>query len=135
MRVAVGRNHLENAVVQFENRDVECAAAQIINHHDAVFLFVQTVGERCCGRFVHQPQNIQPRYASGIFRRLTLRVVKICGDGYDGLSYGRSEKTLGIALQLAQHQRRNLRRRVGSLTDLDPQNFSRLKIFRQPERK
>jgi hypothetical protein len=135
MGVAVGGDDLENAVVQLENRDVERAAAQIVNHHDAVLLFVQAVGERCRRRFVHQPQNIQPGDASGIFRRLALRVVEVCGDGDDGLSYGRSEKTLGVALQLAQHQRRNLRRRVGALANLDAQNFSLVKILRQLEGK
>jgi hypothetical protein len=35
---------------------------------------------------------------------------------------------------LAQHQRRNLRWCVGSLTNLDAQNLSLLKIFRQLER-
>ena len=34
MRVAVGREHFENPVVQFENRDVEGAAAQIVNGDD-----------------------------------------------------------------------------------------------------
>ena len=135
MRVAVGGNDLENAIVQLENRDVERAAAQIVNRNDAVLLLVETVGERCGRRLVHQPQNIQPGDAAGIFRRLPLRVVEIRGNGDDRLGYGRSEKALGIALQLAQHQRRNLRRRVGSLANLDAQDFSCLKIVRQLERK
>ena len=101
MGVAVGGNHLENAIVQFENRDVERAAAQIVNRDDAVFLLVQSVSERCCRRFVHQPQNIQAGDAAGIFRRLPLRIIEVRGDGNDRLGHWRSEKPLGVALQLA----------------------------------
>ncbi len=36
MGIAVGGDDLENAVVQLENRNVERAAAQIVNHDDAV---------------------------------------------------------------------------------------------------
>src|ERR1019366_2458275 len=67
MRIAVGRNHLENAVVQLENRDIESAAAEIVDRDNAVCLLVQAVSQRCRRWFVAQPQNIQTRYASGIF--------------------------------------------------------------------
>ena len=123
MRIAVGSDDLENAIVQLEDRNIESAAAQIVNRDDAVLLSVQTVCERGCRRFVHQPQNIQPGDAAGIFRGLALRVIKVCGDGDDRLGYGRSEKTLGIALQLAQDEGRDFRRREGFLTQLDADNF------------
>ena len=127
MRVAVGGNHFENSVVQLENRNIECAAAEIVYDDDAVLLFIEAVSERCCGRFVDQAQNIQSGDATGIFGRLPLRVIEICGYGDDGLGDGRSEKALGVALELAQHQRGNFRRRVGALTDLDAQYFALLK--------
>src|ERR1700676_1672493 len=133
MGVTISGNHFENAVVQLENRDVERAAAQIVNRNDAVLLFVEAISERCCGRFVHQPQNVEPGDAAGIFRRLPLRVVEICRNGDDGLGYGRSEKAFGIALQLAQHQRRNLRRSISALANLDAQYLTLLEIIRQLE--
>ena len=46
MRVAVGRLHLEDAVAQFQNRNIERTAAQVVNgdlHVGA--LLVQTVGQ------------------------------------------------------------------------------------------
>jgi hypothetical protein len=46
MGVAVGGDDFENAVVQLENRNIEGAAAEIVNDDDAVFLFIEAVGER-----------------------------------------------------------------------------------------
>jgi hypothetical protein len=46
MRVAVGGDDFKDAVVQFENRNVECAAAEVVDGDDAVLLFVEAVGER-----------------------------------------------------------------------------------------
>jgi len=60
MCVAVGGDDLENAVVQFENRDVEGAPAQVVNDDDAVLILVETVRERGGGRFIDQTQNMRP---------------------------------------------------------------------------
>src|SRR5580704_8624894 len=123
MRVAVSGNHFENAVLKLENRDIERAAAQIVNDDDAVLVLVQTVGERCGGRFVHQSQNIQSGDAAGVFRGLPLRVIEVCGDGDDRLGYWRPEKALGIALQLAQDEGGDFRRCKSSFAQLDADHF------------
>ena len=128
VRVAVGGDYFENSVVQLENRNVERAAAQIVDCDDAVFLFVQAVGQRGSGRLVDQTQDIQAGDAAGVFRCLALRVVEVCGDGDDGLGYRRSEEALGIALQLAQDECRNFWRSVGSIANLDAENFALVKI-------
>src|ERR1700692_3799549 len=133
MRVSVGCDNFENAVVQLENRNVEGTTAEIVNDDDAVLFLVQTVGQRRGRRFIYQPQNIQSGDATRVFCGLALRVIEICGDGDDRLRDLRPEKTFGIALQLAQDQRRNLRRIVAALANLDAQYFARLKVFRQAE--
>ncbi len=105
MRVAVGGDDFENSVVQLENGDVEGAAAEIVDGDDAVLFFVEAVGERCGGGFVHQAQDFESGDAAGVFCGLALRVVEICGNGDDGLRDRRSEVALGIALELAKNQR------------------------------
>ena len=54
MRVAIGGDHFEDAVVQLEDRNIEGAAAQVVDCDDAVLLFVETIGERRRRRFVDQ---------------------------------------------------------------------------------
>ncbi len=41
MRIAVGGDDFEDAIVQLEDRDVECAAAEIVDRNDAVLLLDQ----------------------------------------------------------------------------------------------
>ena len=66
VRVAVGREHFENAVLQLENRNVERAAAQIVNGDDAFLPLVEPVGERGGGGLVDQPQHFQAGDAPGV---------------------------------------------------------------------
>ena len=58
--VAVGRLDLEHAFAQFENRNVERAAAEIEDRDLLVLLLVQTVGQRCRRRLVDDSQHVQP---------------------------------------------------------------------------
>ncbi len=85
MRVAVRREHLIDIALvggnQFQDRNIERAAAEIVDGDFAALLLVQAVGERCGGRLVHEAQNFEAGDSSRIFRGLALRVVEIRGDG------------------------------------------------------
>ena len=59
--IAVGGDDFEDAVMQLQNRNIEGAAAQIVDGDDAVLLFIETVGQRRGGRFVDQAQALQAR--------------------------------------------------------------------------
>ena len=85
VRVAVGGQHLEDAVLQFEDRDVERAAAQIVDGDDAFFALVESVGERGRRRLVHQAQHFESRDAAGVAGGLALRIVEVGGNRDDGL--------------------------------------------------
>ena len=134
VRVAVGGDDFEDAVVQLENRNVEGAAAEVVDRDDAVLLLVEAVGERCGGRLVDQAQDFESGDAAGVFRGLTLRVVEICGDGDDRLRDRLSEKAFGVALELAKNQRGNFRRRESLVAQRDAENFSGLQIVGEAER-
>ncbi|MNC98001.1 NAD-specific glutamate dehydrogenase [compost metagenome] len=42
--VTAGRQHLENTIVEFENRDVKSASAKIVNNNLLVFMLAEPVG-------------------------------------------------------------------------------------------
>ena len=67
MGVAVGGDDFEDAVVQLEDRNVEGAAAEVVNRDDAVLLLVEAVGERGGGGLVDEAKDFESGDASGVF--------------------------------------------------------------------
>src|SRR3546814_7846044 len=51
-RVAVGRFNLENAIAAFQDRNVEGAAAKVIDRDGLAILLFQSIGKRRGGRLV-----------------------------------------------------------------------------------
>ena len=93
----------ENAVAYFEYGNIEGAAAEVVNHDLLVEVFIQTVCERGCRRFVDNTQNIQPRDLAGILCRLTLCIREVCRNGDDRLGYGGPEVGFRIGFQLLKY--------------------------------
>jgi len=60
MCVAVGGDDLENAVVQFENRDVEGAPAQVVNDDDAVLILVETYASAAAVGSLTRRKTLRP---------------------------------------------------------------------------
>ena len=78
MRVAAGGDDFEDAFVQLEDRDVERAAAEVVDGDDAVLAWlVQAVGEGGGCGLVDQAQDFEAGDAAGILGRLPLRVVEV----------------------------------------------------------
>ncbi len=132
MGVAVGRQHLKDAVLDAENRDVERAAAKVVDGDESGVPLVETVGERGRGRLVDDAQHVEPGEAAGIARRGALRVVEIRRHGdYRAvhlvveLSLPGKER-FRAPLQLAQHERRNLRRRELAVAEADANDAARV---------
>ena len=112
VRVAVGRFHFDDAFADLEDRDIERTAAEVEYRDGLVFFLVQTVGQSCRRRLVDDTQDFESRDLTGVFRRLTLSVVKVSRNGDNGLIDLRTEIILGRLLQFLQHHRRDLRRAV-----------------------
>ena len=117
MGVAVGRQHLEDAVLDAQDRDVEGAAAEVVDRDDAGVALVEAVGQRRSRRLVDDPEHLEAGDAAGIARRRALCVVEVGGHGDDrsiDLEVDdalRREVLLGAPLQLAKHEGRDFRRR------------------------
>ena len=134
MRVAVGGNDFKDSVVQLQDGDVEGAAAEIVDRDDAVLLFVEAVGERRGGRLVYQAQYFEARDAARVFCGLALGVVEVGRNGDNGFRNRAAEKAFGAALELAENERGNFRRRESLVAELDAQDFAGLQVFGEAER-
>jgi hypothetical protein len=118
--VAVGRLDLEHTVADLENRDVEGAAAEIVDRDLAAALLVQPVGEGGRGRLVDDAQHFKPGDAAGILGRLALRVVEIGRHGDHGLRHLAAEIGFRGLLHLGEDEGADLARAVFLALDLDP---------------
>ena len=118
--VAVGRLDLEDPVADLEDRDVEGAAAEVVNGDLALALLLEAVGERRRGRLVDDPQHLEPGDLAGVLGRLTLRVVEVGGHRDHRLGHLLAEIALRRLLHLLQDERADLARAVLLALDLDP---------------
>jgi hypothetical protein len=133
MRVAVGGDDFENAVMQLEDGNVEGAAAEVVDRDDAVLFLVEAVGERRGGWFVDQAQDFEAGDAAGVFCGLTLCVVEIRRNGDDRFRDRAAEETLGAAFELAKNERGNFWRSERLVAEFDSEHFSGLHVFGEAE--
>ncbi|EON11297.1 NAD-specific glutamate dehydrogenase [Pandoraea sp. SD6-2] len=115
-RVAVGRQHFELVLAvhirDFDDRDVERAATQVI-HGDlavAAFFLVQTESQCGCGRLIDDALDFQTGDAPGVLGCLTLAVVEVGRHRDHRFRHRFAQIILGGLLHLAQHFSGNLRR-------------------------
>ena len=77
VRVAVGGLDLDDALADLEDRDVEGAAAEVVDRDGLVLLLVEAVGQRRRGGLVDDAQDVEPGDLAGVLGRLALRVVEV----------------------------------------------------------
>jgi hypothetical protein len=109
--VAVGGLHLEHAVADLEDRDVERAAAKVVDGDGLAFGLVEAVGERSGGRLVDDAQHFKAGDLAGVLGGLALGVVEVGRNGDDGLLDLLTEIGLGGFLHLLKDDGGNLGRR------------------------
>ena len=112
MRVAVGGLHLHHAFADFQNRDVECAASEVIDGNGFVLLLVEPVSQSGRRRLIDDAENFQPRDSACILRRLPLAVVEVSRDGNHGLRNLFTQILLGGVFHLLENHGGDFRRRV-----------------------
>ncbi len=120
MGVAVGRLHLEDAVAQFQDGDVECATPEVVNRHlEVPVLLVESVGQGGGGRLVDDAPYGEPGDLPGLLGCLSLRIVEVGRNGDDGLGHLLAEVILRRLLHLLQDHGADFRGRIDSSADLD----------------
>ena len=119
MGVAVGGKHFNDAVADIEDRHVERAAAEVVDHDLLLVFFIDAVGHSSGRRLVDDTLDLEAGDLAGILGCLTLRVVEVRRNGDDRFGDGLTEVSLGVGLQLAQDHCGDLLRRVLLAVDLD----------------
>ena len=112
VRVAVGRQNLDNAVTDVEDGDIERAAAKVIDHDLLLGFLIDTIGQRCGRRLVDDTLDLQTGDLAGVLGGLTLCVIEVCRNGDDRLGDGASQICLGVSLQLLKDHSGNFLRGV-----------------------
>ena len=115
--VARSREHLDHALADLDDRDVERAASQVVDHHLLRIAVVEPVRERRARRLVDDAQHVEPRDAARIFCGLALHIVEVGRDGDNGLRHLLTEERLGVAAQLAKDHRGDFLRRESLAVD------------------
>ena len=108
LRVAVAGEDLDHAVLDLGDRDVERAAAQVVDEEAFLLPRVGVVGEDGGGRLVDDPDDFQPGQLAGLAGGLPLAVVEEGGDRDHGLRDRMSQRLLGAALERPEDDRRDL---------------------------
>ena len=117
--VAVGGQHLKDAVADFQQRYVEGAAAQVVHEDFLAAFLIQAVRQRGRRRLVDNAQHFQARDAARILGGLTLAVVEVCGHGDHGLGHLLPQIAFRVRLELLQDKRGDFLRRIGLAVDID----------------
>merc|ERR1719185_40298 len=110
VRVAVGRHNLEDAVVDREERDIECAATQIVDKDVLLRLLVQAGRNGSGGRRVDNAEDLHTGDRARILRGLALGVIEVRRHGDHRVLHLLAEVVLGSLLHLGEHHRRDLLR-------------------------
>ena len=142
--VASGCLHLEDALLDGEEGDVEGAAAEVIDQHVALLpgrLLVQAVRDRRRVRIADDTQYIQAGDRCRVRHCTTLRSVEVRRHTDDNVGHVRSQVRLGEPLHLVEHHRHDLlcgkALRLASVLHLDhetevvrvaPNDFERVSV-------
>ena len=110
--IASGGQHLDHAAVDGKHRDVEGAAAQVIDHDGLVLLLVHAIGKRGCRGLVDDALHVEPGDDASVLGRLALRIGEVCGHGDDRVGDRLAQVALGVLLELGENHGRNLLRQV-----------------------
>ena len=107
--VAAGADDADQAVLDLDHRDVEGAAAEVVDEHGLVLALLQAVGDRGGGRLVQDRPDVQAGEPAGVGRRLALVGAEVgrAGD-HDVGDRLAPERDLGVADDLAEDERRDV---------------------------
>src|SRR6266481_196357 len=115
VRVAVGRKDLKDVAVgggnELEDRNVEGAAAKVVDGDFAALFLVEAVGERGRGRLVDETEHFKAGDFAGVLGGLALGVIEVSRDGDYGAIDGIAEIGFGPVFQFAKDESGNFGRR------------------------
>ena len=112
MGISSSRLHLEDSILDRQQRHIEGTATQIENQNVLLTsLLIQTVSNSSSRRLVNDTHHVQSSNRSGILRSLTLTIVEVSRHRNHSVLHLLTQIRLGNLLHLGKHHRRNLLRR------------------------
>ena len=80
-----GRFDFKDTPFNVQYRNVKCTTAKVKNEyvHILIFVLIKTVRDSRRRRFINNTKTVQASDSCRIFRRLSLRIVKVGRDRYD----------------------------------------------------
>ena len=97
-----GCEDFKDAIVDFEDGDIEGASSEIIDRNTLLVLFSKAVGKGRCGRLVDDAKDFESCHAPGVFCGLALGVVEIGGNGDDRMFDGSTDIILCDELEFGE---------------------------------
>src|SRR5215469_1337764 len=94
--------HLDHAFANLEDRNIEGAAAEVVDGDGLILLLVQAVGQSRSCRLVDDALYVETGDSACILRCLTLRVVEVSRYGDHSLSHRPTQIVFRSFLQLLQ---------------------------------
>ena len=85
MSVTSGGEHLEDTVVNCEDRDIKGATTEIEDNNVLLVLLVKTVGDSSSGRLVDNTEDLESSDRSSVLSSLSLGVIEVSGHGNNGI--------------------------------------------------
>ncbi len=101
--VAVGGLDLDDAFADFEDGNIECTAAEVVDGDGLVLLFVEAVGEGGSRRLVDDALDVESGDFARVLGGLALGVVEVGRNGDDGFGDRLAQVGLGGLLELLQN--------------------------------
>ena len=101
--VACGADDFEQLVVEAQDGDIECAAAEVIDRDVLPVTLPVPVGECSCGGFVDDAQAFDTGDLGCVSRGLALLVVEVCRNGNHSAVDRLTGGLLGDGLHVGQH--------------------------------
>src|ERR1700733_8301027 len=77
VRIPTRGDHLEDPLMQLQDRNIERPTAKVIHRNQAVFVLIQPISQRGRRRFIHQPQHLEARNPPSVLRSLPLRIIEV----------------------------------------------------------
>ena len=119
VRVTVGGQHLEHAVTELEDRDIEGTAAEVVHgHFHVLFLLVQAVCQSGSRGLVDDTLDVQTGDTAGFLGGLTLRVGEVSRNSDNRFCHFLTEVFFRRLFHLLQNHGGDFLRRVQLTIDV-----------------
>ena len=130
MVVAGSGQHLDHATGNGEHRDIEGAAAQVIDHDGLVLLLVHAIGKRRGRGLVDDALHVEPGDDASVLGRLALCIGEIRRYGNDRVGDRLAQIAFGVCLELGEDHGGNLLRQILLAIDADGRGRTHLALDR-----